>query len=149
MAESLISPPSEIQEPVDEVEYRDQSGPRWPLIAGLLIAALVVAVALVFGGRWVYQKLTQDETPTTSVQPGSNEQLPAAPDTNKPVTPPAAGTTPPTDTTPPPPNRPQTSPTPPSGELPNSGPGQTVALFVSSSLIAAGLHFVLSLRRQS
>ena len=37
----------------------------------------------------------------------------------------------------------------PSAEVPDTGPGNVLALFVGASLAAAGLHFIISLRRST
>lgn len=148
--EPIITPPSETPPPLDSREYRQRAGLRLPLLIVLLGAALVVAIALVFGGRWVYQKLTKDDkSANVAVSPSSNNEAPAPPTyDNKPTTPPAGNTTPPAGGTTPPVSGGQTRPTSPN-QLPNNGPGGVLALFVGSSLAAAALHFVFNLRKSA
>lgn len=137
---------------VSQVEFNQPSERRWPLLLAYLLAAVLVALILVFGGRWVYRKVTNNEpAPAPNPVQPAGTNLPAQPDTSRE----SGGSSPspsptPTPSTPSSPN-PGTNqnPTPPSGQLPNNGPGDVIALFVGTSLAAAALHYIVSLRRSA
>lgn len=108
--------------------------PGWLRLVVYGLAAFVVAIALVFGGRWLYRSI--HHSPGQVVQQPSN-----TPKLTTPKSPPSpsSGSQTPSNT----------SPSPNSNtKLPQNGPGDVVALFVGTSLAAAGLHYLFQLRRQ-
>lgn len=107
---------------------------RWLAIVLYAILALIVAAAVVFAGRWIYDKLTNDKPVPTPPPSGGQGQTPP---------PPANGQVPTPTPTP--------TPAPRSGStsLPNNGPGDVLALFVGVTIAVAGLHYIYSLRRQN
>jgi hypothetical protein len=114
----------------------------WFMVIVYMLIALAFAVAVVFLGRWVYHKI--HKTDNTSSQPASNIPGPATP-----ATPTAPSTTPnnSSNTTNNSSNTQNNSATQPSGQVPNTGPGNIVALFVGTAVIVGGLHYVYALRR--
>lgn len=121
---------------VSQVEYQQSDGRRWPMLFAALAAALLIALALFYGGRWVYRSIfgSDPQTPTP-IQPTRENGLQP-----QNTAPPAQNPTPsPTPRS----NPPSPSPT----QLPNNGPGNVMAVFVTTSLAAAGLHYIISLRR--
>src|SRR3989344_5936807 len=65
-----ISPPSIPLAP--QYEFNEREERRWPVVLMYIILAFLVAAAIVFTGRWVYDKLTgskaQPAPPTTTEQ---------------------------------------------------------------------------------
>jgi hypothetical protein len=159
--------------PDSQIEYRDNDGGRRLVTLIIyIVLALVVATLVVFAGRWVYHKVSNNSGPApTTVSPQSINQG------NKTTTPSPASKTPSMASTPPPssyttpppsptPNKstspspsssstkktagttaPSTTPTPTS--LPNNGPGEIIAIFIGTSFMAALLHFTTALFRSS
>ena len=118
---------------VSQIEYQQSDGRRWPMLFAALAAALLIALALFYGGRWVYRSIFGDDTPAPApVQPTRENGL-------KPQT-----TEPPLNPSPSPKSN---TPAPTPSQLPNNGPGNVVAIFITTSLAAAGLHYIISLRR--
>jgi hypothetical protein len=106
-------------------EFHEHDGRRWPTIIVYLIIALFVAALIVLVSRTIYRSFHHSQpepTPTTNIP-----QEPATDTTKK--------TTKPTSTS---------SNTAP---VPNTGPGDTVALFVGTALVAGGLHYLYQLRK--
>ncbi len=124
-----------------ESERRGRSGVAWLLAFGTLVTTLVLALALFFGGRWVYRKLKGTDTPTT---PSTSQNEPA----DQPPT--VAEPTKPTA-----PNRPKGSPTTTkttvkkqstpsqSAQLANTGAGNILGVFVVTTLLGSGLYYAL------
>ncbi len=126
--------PAEVQD-YYKAERRDKAGMAWLLAVITLIATIMIAAGLFFGGRFIYRAITgNDDTSQTQTQTESEsedaansegESTPAANDggqtsstnTSTPATPP---TTPAPPTTTP---APSTSPVTGPSELVNTGPG--------------------------
>jgi hypothetical protein len=104
-----------------QVEYSNRSGRRWPVLVAYIVAALLVATAVVFAGRWIYDT-TSNNSDNTSVSTkqgikstNPSPQAPAqtaAPNSSSGK----AGTTPPPSSSASGNNRPAS---PPAGNLPN------------------------------
>ena len=123
-------PTTPVVPPVLQHEFHEHEGRRWPVVLVYTALAFLVAVAVVFAGRWVYQKVTQKPKPAPTA--GNNQgQAPAPPASSQPITPSPSG-------------QPGTG-----GELPNNGPGDVAAIFVGTALVVGGLHFLYSLRKRS
>ncbi len=136
--------------PAPEARYRpltttkNQHGLAWVRLVLTIFAAIVLIVLIVMLARWIYHKthhktvtvpttsqtapVKSTSTPTTSA-PTSNTNSSASQPTN-------TSTTPTTSTTP-----------VNSTQITNTGPGNVAGLFVGASLAAAGLHYIISLRR--
>lgn len=120
--------------PVPLHEFHEQEGRRWPVILVYTLLAFLVAVAVVFAGRWVYRKATHQTTKTTSTNQGG---VPAAPTASAPANNPPSGASS------------NQTPTSTNVQLPNNGPGDVIAIFVGTALAVGGLHFLYALRRQN
>lgn len=150
--------PPEVQE-YYQAERRERTGIAWLLAVGTLIVTILLVLALFFGGRWIYQKLTRrDNTNTTQTQ--SSDTSKTGDTTNQssngsstaPSNKPSSGTsTQPsnsgTNSLPavPPSSSSSTSKgvVPPSvarTNIPNTGPGDTVAIFFAVSLLGYLSH---------
>jgi cytoskeletal protein RodZ len=105
----------------------------------MIVAGLVLVILLVLFARWLYHKVhSSSSQPTVSVTSQPNDSGTAS---NQPGTSTQAQPSNNSNT-----SKSSTSATPNSG-LPNSGPGNVVAIFAGSTLAAAGLHYIVSLRR--
>lgn len=162
--------PTEIQEYYN-AERRERAGMAWLLALGTLLATLVLAVGLFFGGRWVYRKVahkdhkptttsnvtkapTDDKTKTTNPadKPSNTStgtvNAPATPGgTTNTATPPAATNTA-TSTAAQQTATQSASTTKPSSTLPNTGPANTLGIFAVTVVVATSLY-QLRLRRSS
>jgi cell division protein FtsN len=137
------SKPPETPPPIISQFKTRSEGRPWLMLLVYLLIALVVAAGVVLGGRWVYNSATDNEpvqetTTTSDTQPA--EPAPAA-EPNQSATPPQTSSPSPTPT-------PTPSPTPPrSGEITNSGPAETIGIFIAVTVAAAGLHYIYNLRK--
>jgi len=150
-------------------------GVAWLLALATLVTTVLLATGLFFGGRWAYRKVVkQDKKPVITQTSNTNKSSTQPTKTdNKPSTPPS-GPSPqnsPTQAssdsdnnvtsdgsedndnggtvTAPGPSTTST-PNPPvakSGNLANTGPGDTVAIFVGVSAVAALGHNLVARRR--
>jgi ABC-type antimicrobial peptide transport system permease subunit len=99
----------------------------------MVIGGLILVILLVLFARWLYHKVHHSDQNTVSInQPAQPYSSPS----NQPAV------------TPPSPNQPGNPANTNSG-LPNSGPGNVIAIFAASTLATAGLHYIISLRRFS
>lgn len=65
---NVDSVPQEVQD-YYQAEKRDRTGIAWLLALGTLVATVLLAVALFFGGRWIYRAVFKDDqNPQTSQQ---------------------------------------------------------------------------------
>ena len=115
-------------------EYHERAPRRWPLLLGYIIAALIVAAIVVFGARAIYHHYHKPAVKAVPVsvkvvRPGS---------TTKGSTGSSSKSSPSSS------NNSQTT----GSNLPNSGPGQVAAIFISSSAAAAGAHYLISRQRK-
>lgn len=125
-------------------------GRNWLRLIGMILAAIIIAILLIFAARWIYNAITDND----SRQPGTGQQadddkLPTRPGEEKSKTEDnKTGSQPKTSGT----NtgaQPGSQPTGTSGQLPNSGPAHVAAVFAGSSLAGASLHYLISRKRKS
>ena len=148
--------------PDSQIEYRDTNGGRrWVALLIYIVLALAVATLVVFAGRWVYHRVSNNSGPTpTTISPqntkkGATTPKPSPAPTSKapattskpapapaPTPAPSAGTNKSSGTATPAPT-PAPSPT----SLQNTGPGEIIALFIGTSFVAGFLHFTVKLRK--
>ena len=139
--------PTEIQD-YYQTEKRERAWVAWALGLATFIGTALLVLGLFTGGRWAYRKLTSDPATPVAVQQDATPQDPdksfnqTPSSTTPPSTTPASQNTPPTST---PTTTPQTSSTSTSrtnasSNLPNTGPGDTLAIFVVVSLVGYVLH---------
>lgn len=156
--------PEEVKE-YYESSSRERVGIAWLLGLGTLLVTVILALGLFFGGRWAYRKVTKpDQKPTPVAQTNkpqddqnknknnsgssssnnsSNNSGQSNQGSSKPATPKPAPAPTPAPSTPSTPN-----PTPPaSGQTPNTGPGNVVAIFVVSS-VAGAVCYQIVLRKK-
>ncbi len=136
-------------------DYQLHTERQWPALIIYTVLALAVAVLVVFGGRWIYHKVHHSNKPTPA--PASNN-LPPQPFTaaNPPSSQSSSGSSssPSSSSSNSASNSSSTVPSNNSQpakntSLPNTGPGDVVAIFVTASLAAAGAHYIYNLRKQN
>lgn len=136
-----------------QAENREKTWMAWVLGLVTLVVTILLALALFFGGRWVYRKVTNDEpakvttTQTENTdQKGSENNSSDSEDSSKdteeaaqPATPPATTQTPGTAA---PATPPATATVPVTGDagLPSTGPADTLAIFLAVSVLVYILH---------
>ena len=147
--------------PDSQVEYNEEStAKRWVTLLIYIVLALAVAVLVVLAGRWVYHKVhnTSGSNPVPVAPQGTSQGVISPNDTNKSQSGSSSGSSGSggsksnnSNST----NNTNNSggttarPSPSPDNLPNNGPGDVAALFVGSSLVASGLHYIVSQRRAS
>ncbi|HET7529191.1 MAG TPA: hypothetical protein VFJ84_03115 [Candidatus Saccharimonadales bacterium] len=122
---------------IEESEARTGVPPviRWVILG---IIALIIIFLLVLFARWIYHSVHKNKpavtgntnTPTTSLNNKIGSESPKNGSSS------GSG------------NRQGSAASGSSGQkLPNNGPGNVVGLFAGSAIAAAGLHYIISLRR--
>lgn len=117
------------------------------ILVGLILIVLIVLLA-----RWIYHKAhhasetvtppTTQQTPATSSNRNTNGAKPSTGNTQ-----PSTGT--PQTSTPSNTSNPTPSSNNTNTQITNTGPGDVAAIFVGTTLAAAGLHYIINLRRFS
>lgn len=124
--------PTEVQEYYESTR-KERTGTAWLLTLATFLITVILAVALFFGGSWIYQRFTSNDDQgqlTIEQQPGEQREQSLADDlpqgsggADAPVSDP---TTPPVTTPPPTPAPQPTQQTPTTGpstpEIPRTGP---------------------------
>jgi hypothetical protein len=110
-------------------------GRNWLPLVLYFIGAMIVALILVLGARAIYHSAHKKKSGnTTSTSQSSAPQTQQhAPNSGQPKSSNQQNTK----------NNPPATP----NSLPNNGPGNVIALFIGTSLAAAGLHYVITVRR--
>lgn len=159
--------PTEIQD-YYQAERRERTGLAWIMATATLVVTIILAIGLFFGGRWIYRKVVGNdsqstasnsnvEQTTTDNQPESQQTSSAS--TNQPTPAPTPPASTPSASTPSPTPSPST-PTPPTStpstlaantqsSLPNTGPGDVVAVVVAATVLGTITHYVVTNRRFS
>lgn len=132
------------QYPIETAEETDVNR-SWPMLAALAVAALAFAVLVVLAGRWAYNHWHHKGVSTTA----STSSVAQRPNFDNSGSNPASkggGSGSPSSGSSSNNNQGKTGTTP--SQLPNNGPGDVVALFIATSLLAYVLHFTLSRRAE-
>lgn len=142
--------PQELQD-YYEAETRERTWMAWMLGLATLVITVVIALGLFYGGRFAYRKIRGSDSKQTAVQQDNQsededadeadeeneEQTASAPATSEPAQTAAPTSTPNTSSTTT--NTPRTA-TPQPSTMPNTGPTDTIALFVVVSVLAYVVH---------
>ena len=158
------SVPAEIQE-YYESERRERTGVAWLLAFSTLLITIGLAVILFFGGRWVYRKIANnnDNQAAQTVQQDVEDQAdgPFSNDNNDSTDTDDSGdsddndsSTSPSGTSDDPTTTPPTTPgstTPSTGDtpLPDTGPGDVLAIFTVTTIAGAAAHRIVYRRHTS
>lgn len=127
--------------PVKKTEH----GQAWARLAAAIVAAIILIVLIVLLARWIYHKAhnhatggtsTTQTRPSASVNNPSSSSASGQSSSNSSAN--SSGSSNQTGTS----NNPTTP-----GQITNTGPGDVAAIFLASSLAAAGLHYIVSVRR--
>lgn len=149
--------PQEIQE-YYQTEKRERTGVAWLLALGTLLITVGLAIALFFGGRWAYRAITSGnndkssettqvaQSPSETPNENENNQTPSTNDEGQTEGANTEGQTSSTSTNQP--NNPsqttgrtQGAAT---GNLPSTGPSETLALVIATIAIASAAHYAFS-----
>lgn len=125
-----------------KAENREKTWMAWLLGLGTLVVTILLALALFFGGRWAYRKIRNEPAKVTTVQTdnglegiseGSTPESTNSDDApqSAPANNPTPGASTPT---------PSSSTTTRSSDLPNTGPADTLAIFIAVSVLAYVAH---------
>ena len=128
---------------------KTEHGQTWLRTLVAILVGLVLVVLIVLLARWIYHKshhavvgtsnTSQQSAAKSSAKTASNAQ----PATN------GSGTSQPTSSSSgSAATRPSTNSTSPNSQITNTGPGDVAAIFIGTSLAAASLHYIVSIRRQ-
>ena len=144
--------PAEVQE-YYQSERRERVGVAWLLAFGTLVLTIALAIGIFFGGRWVWRKIDNNNKNTaTTEQTGQEQNQPSGGETapgagSQPSTTPSqdqGGTSTQPQSTPsqtpsanqPSASAPATTTVPStSSNLANTGPGDTVAIFLGVTIL--------------
>jgi cytoskeletal protein RodZ len=164
--------PREVEE-YYQSERRDRVGVAWLLAALTLVVTVIIVLGLFLGGRWVYRKVANkddnnttqttqtnqqaEQSPATTPQESSNSSSTNQPGNSNSSTNPSSNSSTTEDSNtqgtvnaPTQSNNPSsvsTQPTQTSSNLANTGPGETIAVFVLVS-VAGYLGYSTYLRRR-
>jgi cytoskeletal protein RodZ len=159
IAQALGAQPAEAPQSAAKAK-KDSSGQTWLRVLGLILLAAVVVALLVLFARWIYHTThknnsnqvttnTPAQTPLSTNSSGQSGNISVPNNQNKSTT--AGGSSSSTNN-----NNSSSQPTSSSpnavhpnnsSNLPNNGPGDVARIFIGASLAAAGLHYIVSLRR--
>ena len=122
-----------------QTENRERVWVAWALGFATLIVTVLVVMGLFFGGRWTYRKFRPQNQPV-AVTNVAQDASPQTPDS----TPQTSGSSPVGSTSAPAPTSTPTNTTPTTqkstSNLPSTGPGDTVAIFILVTIIAYIAH---------
>lgn len=157
-AQVEVQVPAEIQD-YYQAERRERTGIAWLLALGTLVVTLLLAVGLFFGGRWIYRKAThKNPTQTASnskVDQTTNDTSSQSSSSSSDQSSSTPATTPATSNTAPATSSSSAATTPAStsanssNALPNTGPGDVLAIFAVVSISGATAHYLILGRRSS
>jgi cytoskeletal protein RodZ len=127
-----------LQDEEEVVEWREHAGVAWLLAFTTLMATILIAFGLFFGGRLAYRKIagTNDKNKPETQQVTNEDQTKQPVQTNSSdnKAPSPSPATPAPSTT-----QPTTQPAV-AGKLVNTGPGNTIAIFLATTIVATLLH---------
>ena len=109
---------------------------NWRAIAAQVAVALIVLVIILFGGRWLHHELTHKNT--VKLAAASTKNLPPAPQAtgSSQSTGSSSGST-----------QTSTNSSTSNSNLPNTGPGDDLTIFLAVSLAVASLHYANNWRK--
>lgn len=139
-----------------KAEGRERAWVAWLLAIGTLLVTIFVVLGVFYGGRWAFRKIKNNDNPapvavqadeqkTNKTKSDEQKSANATPSTNVPATTPAtssATSTAPVTTSITPAQAPTPTPsnTVSKSGLPNTGPGDALAVFAAVSIIGYIAH---------
>jgi hypothetical protein len=152
--EELVIPENEPMPIIEGQPSRQRGEARWLHVLLYVITSLIFAFFLVLGGRWLYHK-THHSSPKNPA-PSSNK-VPSAPQTTKKPSTQKQQANNSTKSNSSIGNQPsnsgsqqsQNAPQQTTNSLPNNGPGNIVAVFLTVTAGVAALHYVYSSRKST
>jgi len=144
--------PQEVQD-YYQSEKRQRAGVAGLLAVGTLIVTVLLALGLFFGGRWAYRTVfDKNDNDTTQTETNGTDNAPAeepAPGSSQAPTPstetPASQ---PSSSNAPAPASASSSASQSTNSIPDTGPGDVVALFIGTVMVATAAHYVITNKRQ-
>lgn len=127
--------------PVERTEH----GHAWARLAAAIVLGVILIVLIVLLARWIYHKAHNHASPT----PPTSQNTPALSANNPPASPTpnsessntSGGSTGSSS------SNANSGAGPNPSQITNTGPGDVAAIFVGASLVAGGLHYLITLRR--
>ena len=142
--------PPEAPPPIITTQMRTREGRQWLMLFIYLLIALVVAGAVVFGGRWAYDKVSDNQPAqeTASNEGAASSQRSTSSGEQAAPQPPGAsnGQSSGSEESS---NEEQSGTNGQNDELADTGPGEVVGIFLTVVGAAGVIHFTYRLRRQS
>jgi cytoskeletal protein RodZ len=129
---------------------KTEHGQTWLRILVAILVGLVLVVLIVLLARWIYHKSHHavEGTSNTSQQSAAKSSAKNASGA-QPATKGSGASQPAGNSSGSAATRPSTNSTSPNSQITNTGPGDIAAIFISTSLAAAGLHYIVNIRRFS
>jgi len=109
-------------------------------ILAAILVGLILIVLIVLLARWIYHKA--HHTSVVVPTPSTSQKAPANSSNNNPsgAAPSSGNPSAPADNTP-------SAPSTGNSQITNTGPGDVAAIFAGTALAAAGLHYIISVRK--
>ena len=142
--QGALPEPEPRYKPVELPAKRSEHGQAWIRIAAATVVAVILVILIVLLARFIYHKAHNHAGPAPAV----TQNTPAISNNNPKTSPaPAASPTPSSSNS----NGANTGQNAGSNssKISNTGPGNVVAIFAGASLAAAGLHYLVSVRRSA
>jgi cytoskeletal protein RodZ len=135
--EPVITRPAASRTLNEEEVVTQRAVPPFLRIVLGVVAIIILAFLIILFARWVYHKAHHSVQPAS----GNTKQLPTQPSgsSSQNLQGSQATNTPPSSSS--------SGTTSQNSNIPNSGPGQTAAIFAGASLAAGGIHYIISTRR--
>ena len=112
----------------------DEGDPNWLRELAILVIAVIIIILLVLLARWIYHEVHHKNNNSGA---STSQKTPAKASGSKQSTAKKGGKT----------SAGSSNKAGSSSQIANTGPGNVVAIFIGSSLAAAGLHYIISVRR--
>jgi len=129
---------------------RTEHGQAWARLAAAIVLGVILIVLIVLLARWIYHKAHNHASPSTSTSQNTpslsanNKSASPTPNSNSSNPSGGASSSSSSNTSS---NSARNNTTTSPSQITNTGPGDVAAIFVGASLVAGGLHYLISVRR--